>query len=116
MTDARDLFVPLFEGMRPNGTTTKLTGKADSPVRALGLDEEVVLIVTGTTSAVNHKRVDGGGLQREQTVKASEVLMLDPADPLVAQLREHAYLAGKRMRDAADNVTPLPGLAGEPVE
>jgi hypothetical protein len=34
--NARDLYLPLFEGERPVGTVTKLSGKADAPVRGPG--------------------------------------------------------------------------------
>jgi hypothetical protein len=78
--DPIDVMAPLFEGHRPQQVTTKLTGKAGAPIRAIGDDEVVFVLIRARRAGVNHKRDGDGILVREQT------LTVDQAHELTLEL------------------------------
>lgn len=93
-----DTKLPRFEGRDVEGATLKLSGKAESRVGALGDQEAVFLIVKGHVSKISHGDATVNGATvfvREHTVKASELVILDPDDG-ERMLSEGAMLADEK--------------------
>lgn len=87
--------LPKFEGSGvPKAARLRLTGKSDERVGALGLGEEVYLIISGVVSNVDHGSV-GNVFARTHKVKASAVVFLE-REQGQRMLEEAAMLADER--------------------
>jgi hypothetical protein len=99
--------LPLFEGHRPTGAGVRLTGKVTTPFRALGLDEEVVLVVKATVAKVSHDRDgDAGAITRLHVLKVAEAHEL-PGDQADMALVE-GQVWSKKIADSYAGQPPLP--------
>ena len=75
--------LPQFEGRQPLGAQVRLTGSSDQHVGALEMDETVYVLVRGHVTRVTHQdgKINGAEVfVRNHTVKASQVVLLDPED------------------------------------
>ena len=75
--------MPLFEGRQPLGAQVRLTGSSDQHVGALEMDELVFFVVKGHVTRITHQdgKINGAEVfVRNHTVKASQVILLDPKD------------------------------------
>jgi hypothetical protein len=75
--------LPQFEGRQPLGAQVRLTGSSDQHVGALEMDETVYFVVKGHVTRISHQDGKISGAEvfvRNHTVKASQVILLDPND------------------------------------
>lgn len=100
--------LPLFENRQPIGAGVRLTGTAETPWRALAIEDEVIVVLKGRVAKVTHQvDADGGTLQRIHTIKVAE------AHELPGDQGEMALVEGKdwsrKVSDAQQGRTPLEG-------
>lgn len=81
-----------FEGVDVTGTALSLTGSIDNQVpNLLHIGDQIIMLVVGTVTAVNHKNADNG-ISRIHTVKLGEAHRLEDGEAgvLLSEARERS--------------------------
>lgn len=97
--------LPDFEGLKPTGVVTKLNGAGQRIIRAMHLDESIVLLVEARVSNVGHLKTDGG-VHRVHTLKVDD--LYEVAGKPGRRLLNLARSAYRTADDQRNGRAPLP--------
>lgn len=98
--------LPDFEGQKPVGVQTSISGTGQRITRPLHIGQRVILVVEAEVSGVNHK--ESGGLKRIQTLAVKDLYEAEGKDG--AKLLSGMKLRAKKSEDARSGKLAIPTI------
>lgn len=103
--------LPDFEGLKPIGVITKVSGAGQRITRPLGLEQRVILVVEAVVSGVDHKTTNDG-VKRIHTLAVKDLYEAEGKEgkKLLSTMRQHA----KKVEDERSGRLTVPGVDTTP--